>query len=64
MLQVCTCVYWQSEQGLVEGSGKESVQQILMDQSQAQNATTETEPGDTQTQHLLQNHTNPGGPLV
>lgn len=34
-----------------------------MDQSQAQDATTETEPGDTQTQHLLQNHTNkPGWP--
>lgn len=37
--------YWQSKQSLVEGSGEERIQQVLMDQSQAQDTTTEAEPG-------------------
>lgn len=37
--------YLQTEQGLVEGSGKEGVQQILMDKSQPQDSAAESEPG-------------------
>lgn len=37
-------LYWQSEQSLVEGSGEEGIQQVLVDQSQAENTATETEP--------------------
>ena len=53
--------YWQSKQSLVEGSGEESIQQVLMDQSQAQDTTTETEPGHVHTHtrtHIIK-HYNP-----
>ena len=49
--------YWQSKQSLVEGSGEESIQQVLMDQSQAQDTTTETEPGhETHTRTHVMKH--------
>lgn len=50
--------YWQSKQSLVEGSGEERIQQVLMDQSQAQDTTTEAEPGhETHTHtHIMKNY--------
>ena len=48
--------YWQSKQSLVEGSGEESIQQVLMDQSQAQDTTTETEPGHVHTHTHTRTH--------
>ena len=42
----CVRVYVQSEQRFVEGSGEEGVQEVLVNQRQAQDPTAETKPGE------------------
>lgn len=48
------CFQWNShaKEPLVERSGKESIQQVLMDQSQAQDTATEPEPDTIQTRKI------------
>lgn len=47
----CFPVHSQSEKSFIKWAGEESVQQILMNQCQAENSTTETEPENTR--HIM-----------
>jgi len=43
-----------AQQALVEGPGKEGIQEVLMDQGQAQDTPAEPEPGQQKQQHEAQ----------